>query len=204
MSNLSDIISNASLFGGFSYSFTYDRYCSPDSAIYFNNGYLQVPEGIYFPNDFTVTAWIMIKYFQTQTTIIDFNHDNDNRIRLGLACTQLNAYMSNSLISTSCFDGNSVDISTENLILKENIWYHIAYVSQNTNLLIYLNGIEVINSTNSPFLTYDSSTKLNFIGYSSNSILDELKIYNYALSSSDVLLDFNESSKNGKIKTYIN
>ena len=66
-------------------------------------------------------------------------------------------------------------------------------------IIIYLNGIKVINSANSPFLPYDSSTKLNFIGYSSNSILDELKIYNYALSASDVLLDFNESSKNGKL-----
>ncbi len=41
MSNLSDVISGANLFGGLSYSFVPDRFFN--SAIYFNKGYLQVP-----------------------------------------------------------------------------------------------------------------------------------------------------------------
>ena len=41
------------MFGGLSYSFVPDRYCSPNLAIYFNKSFLQVPAGVYFAGDFT-------------------------------------------------------------------------------------------------------------------------------------------------------
>ena len=40
MSNLTDIIGGRDLFGGASYSFVSDKFCSPNSAIYFNQGFL--------------------------------------------------------------------------------------------------------------------------------------------------------------------
>jgi hypothetical protein len=40
MSNLSDVIGGADLFNGSSYSFALDRFCNPNQAIYFKNGYL--------------------------------------------------------------------------------------------------------------------------------------------------------------------
>ena len=40
MSNLTDLISGANLFGGGNYSFVSDRFGSPNSAIYFNQGFL--------------------------------------------------------------------------------------------------------------------------------------------------------------------
>ncbi len=63
MDNLNDVIGGANLFKGFSYSSDLDRFCSPNAAIYFNQGYLQVPEGVYFSGDFTVTAWIYLKSY---------------------------------------------------------------------------------------------------------------------------------------------
>ncbi len=48
MSNLTDVIGGANMYGGSSYSYTNDRFCSAYSAIYFNVGYLQVPSGVYF------------------------------------------------------------------------------------------------------------------------------------------------------------
>jgi hypothetical protein len=44
MSNLSDVIGGANLFGGENYSFVQDRFGTPNSAIYFNKGFLQVPK----------------------------------------------------------------------------------------------------------------------------------------------------------------
>jgi hypothetical protein len=47
MSNLTDLIGGATL-GGSQYSYTYDRFYNPNSAIFLNNGYLKVPAGVYF------------------------------------------------------------------------------------------------------------------------------------------------------------
>ena len=83
MNNLSDVVGGANLFGGSSYSFTTDRFGTPNSAIYFNQGYLQAPPGNYFlSGNFTVTAWIYLKSIQSWSRIIDFGdgEKNDNVI----------------------------------------------------------------------------------------------------------------------------
>ena len=67
MSNLSDLIGGADLFQGSKYSYTYDRFNNSNSAIYFDRGYLQVPQGNYFSGDFTFTAWIYLKLCQNIT-----------------------------------------------------------------------------------------------------------------------------------------
>ena len=72
MSNQSDVVGGANLFGRSSYSFVPDRFCSANSAIYFNKGYLQVPEGVYFSGDFTFTAWVYLKSYQPWSRIFDF------------------------------------------------------------------------------------------------------------------------------------
>jgi len=74
MSNLSDVVGGANLYNGYSYSYTYDRLCSANSAIYFNKGYLQVPSGVYFYGDFNVTAWIYLKSYQSYSRVIDFGN----------------------------------------------------------------------------------------------------------------------------------
>ena len=83
MSNLSDVVGGANLFGGSSYLFTNDRFCSANSAIYFNKGYLQVSSGIYFSGDFTFTAWIYLYSYEKYSRIIDFRNDDgvDNVIQ---------------------------------------------------------------------------------------------------------------------------
>jgi hypothetical protein len=74
MNNLTDVIGGAYLFGGSNYSFVPDRFCSLNSAIYLNKGYLQVPAGVYFSGDFTLTAWIYLKSYQSYSRIFDFGN----------------------------------------------------------------------------------------------------------------------------------
>jgi hypothetical protein len=92
MSNLSDLVGGANLFGGGNYSFVSDRFGSPNSAIYFNKGYLQVPEGVYFSGDFTVTAWIFLKSYQSWSRIFEFGNgrDSDN---VGLAMNATSSHL---------------------------------------------------------------------------------------------------------------
>jgi len=99
MNNLSDVIGGSNLYGGTSYSFTTDRFCEENSAIWFNNGYLQVPPGVFFYGDFTVIAWINLKSYQYYSRIIDFGNGSpdDNFI---LCLNGSNPYLMAQVFST--------------------------------------------------------------------------------------------------------
>jgi hypothetical protein len=82
-----------------------------------------------------------------------------------------------------------------------NTWYHLAVVFENTNLSIYANGTLLRKRSG----TIASSAinvirEPNFIGmaefsdksfYVSNTVLDEIKLYNKAFTSEQVQLDMN-------------
>ena len=48
MSNLTDLIGGADLSNGFQFSYTLDRFNGLNSALFLNNGYLEVSQDIYF------------------------------------------------------------------------------------------------------------------------------------------------------------
>jgi hypothetical protein len=56
--NVKDSITGASPTTGTGYTFVSDRLNTPNSAIYFNNGYLQASTATYFNGDFTVSGWV--------------------------------------------------------------------------------------------------------------------------------------------------
>ncbi len=70
--DLNDVIGGAHMFDGVSYSFSDDRLNTPLSSIYLNNGYVQIPDGVYFNGDFTVTLWIKVLAHRYCSRIIDF------------------------------------------------------------------------------------------------------------------------------------
>jgi hypothetical protein len=55
-------------------SFATDRLNSQYSALYLNNQYLQVPGGIYFNGDFTVTVWVKPFRQAYADRVIDFGN----------------------------------------------------------------------------------------------------------------------------------
>ena len=60
--------------------FVEDRFGNPNSAIRFNGGSYQVPPGVYFNGDFTISLWIKSINDKTfHASIFDFgNFDNDS------------------------------------------------------------------------------------------------------------------------------
>jgi len=197
MNNLIDLIGGANLFGGSSYSFVPDRFGVANSAIYFNHGYLQVPAGVYFSGDFTVTAWIYLNSYQLNSRIFDFGNGpgSDN---IGLAFSGTSSIMYGIDIK-----GNSeLDIHTSSMI-SLNQWYFIAYVLSGTTGCIYVNGNQVING---PLHIPNNITRTNnYIGKSNwledsnaDAIYDEIKIYNQALSSIEISNQYSVSLKYGK------
>jgi len=197
MSNLSDVVGGADLFGGVNYSFTYDRFCSPNSAIYFNRGYLQARTSVYFSGDFSVTAWIYLLSYQTWSRIFDFGNgqemDNVALATVGTTSQQVGITFKGSLKSY---------IETSSII-NLNQWYFISFVLSGTTGKIYVNGSQVLNGTlNVPKNISRISNFISKSNWPSNSnadaIYDDFKIYEGALSASDVMNECQISSNNGK------
>ena len=207
MSNLSDVVGGANLYGGTSYSFSYDRFCSPNSAIYFNSGYLQAPAGLYFTGDFTVIIWIYLLSYVTNARIIDFSNGNYTQgVTLGMAGT------------TFVIKGGVYNLPTDyttptNLIMTPsmiqlNQWYHVAFSLTDTTGIIYVNGIQQASGT--LLSPYFISRKYNYIGNANpaqsfpNAIFDDLKIYQNSLTSTQVMNDYRASSSNENVYTLNN
>jgi hypothetical protein len=196
MSNLSDVVSEANLFGGGNYSFVPDRFCTPNSAIYFNKGYLQVPEGIYFSGDFSVTAWIYLKSFQFSSRIFDFGNgqENDNVFLTMLTTTPK--------LAEFTFTGSSYKIILTSPVISLNEWYFISFVLSRTTGYIYVNGNQA--GTGTLFIPNSIIRTNNYIGKSNwatdsnaDAIYDEIKIYQVALTSSQIMNEYMISSNNG-------
>jgi hypothetical protein len=196
MSNLSDVVGAANLFGGSNYSFTSDRFNSPNSAIYFNKGYLQVPAGVYFSGDFTVTAWIYLKSYQFYSRIFDFGNGkpSDNVI--------LTMVKTTSQICGGIVNGSSYTlIQSSSISLNE--WYFISFVLSGTTGFIYVNGSQIVTGT--LYVPNNITRTSNYIGKSNwpsdlnaDAIYDELKIYQVALSPDDIMNEYQISVNNGK------
>jgi len=199
MTNLSDVVGSGNLFGGSSYSFTNDRFCSPNSSIYFNKGYLQVPNGVYFSGDFTVTAWINLKTSRSWARIFDFGNGQIDNVFLGM-------YGTSSQLVGKIYKGSSQSqILTSSIVINLNEWYFISFVLSDTTGFIYVNGNQAVNGTlNVP---NNVTRTTNYIGKSNwatdsniyaDAIYDEFKINKVALSSSDIMNEYQISSNNGK------
>ncbi len=196
MNNLSDVKEGKDLLNGASYSFTYDRFSNPNSAIYFKKGYLQVPPGSYFSGDFTVTAWINLRSYQHYSRIIDFgNGENNDNVILGFSGDSDNLFISfNSAQSQKMLIASSVSI-------KLNQWYHVAFVLSKTKGKIYVDGSSAADGT--LYVPTNVKRNYNYIGKSNwpdpnaDAVYDDLKIYNEALSAESILNEFTTSSNNG-------
>jgi hypothetical protein len=198
MSNFTDVVSGANLFGGENYSFTYDRFCSPNSAIYFNQGYLQVPSGVYFSGDFTFTAWIYLKSYQYYSRIFNFGNG------LGSDNMYLSMIGTASRLEGCIYKGSLYKLIRTLSIINLNQWYFISFVLSGTTGYIYVNGNQVINGTLQVPNNIIRAT--NYIGKSysaldknTDAIYDEFKIYKVALSSDETMNEYLISSNNSKL-----
>ena len=193
MSNLSDVISNANIIYGFSYFYVTDRFGNPNSAIYLNKGYLQVPSGVYFEGDFTITAWIQLKSYNSLSTIIDFGNSvsNDNII-LGVSLISPD----NLIGEIYAFDKPSTIKSFGSINLNE--WYHVALSLKANRLSIYING-KLDKSETIIYLPRAVNRIGSYIGKSNwknvsyaDAVYNDIKIYRGALTSDEIYKEYDE------------
>ena len=138
--------------------------------------------GIQENNPKTVCAWVFTK---------EFNHGAI--FNIGMAPGQAPGRFS---LQTNAIENSwRVQIQPQNIIEfnypSENIWVHFALVYNGNQLIVYANGLQVVNQT--IWLNTNNRTPFQ-IGrflqapYESyfNGLIDEVRIYNYALTQAEV------------------
>ena len=181
-------MSGADLLGGGNFSLSSDRNGAASSALDLNSGYRQAPTGVYFSSYFTVTVWAMLRVSTVNSRVIDFGNGNNIdtiSISLTTCCGGYFAYF-------SCGSISKILTPSTNLVLNQ--WYFIAVVVDQTAFTIYLNGV-IGQSTPSSSFPNNVIRNLIYIGKSNagdpntNSKIDDLKIFNRALSQAEILTE---------------
>ena len=185
--SLNDSAGDANLKDGVNYKFVKDRFGTKQSAVQLNNGYLVVPPGVYFHNDFTVKAWFNLNAKGLYPRIIDFgNGAGRNNVILCFqsSTSKIHAELHENLASLGM--GATQEINM-------NSWYHIAFSVSGRVGTIYIDG----KATSGFTLSGDAKNlqrNYNYIGKSNwaadslaVAIYDDIRIYNRALCAAEIL-----------------
>jgi hypothetical protein len=151
-------------------------------------------------NGLTFTCWFRSNFNQNFARIFDFgNNSSSDNVLLGI--------YNNSLMFT-IYQGsttmNTADILSSYKI-NNNTWYHIAITmtyaasgSATSNVIFYLNGVSILNTSNQYYYPFAITRTSNFIGRSNWSTdpeffgnVDDFRMYNIVLTASEVQTIYN-------------
>jgi hypothetical protein len=165
------------------------------SSTYFDAGN---DVSLQFSSSFSISAWVKINLNDTGTNAIiskDSNISNGSGYHID--------FRSGNQVHAWSYDANSKLIATG---LSTNTWYHIVFVFESTggsngNQSLYINaGTPVTNTTTN----FAASTIKNLrIGGSevlssyTDGQIDEVAIFNYALTADQIKFDIYEPTKSG-------
>ena len=165
------------------------------------NGYARVPNNIMLDpvGAFSVSVWFKANSISTWQGVVskltDVNHNTGRGWNIQIGKAQKIA----SLMADS--SGGYVYLRS-NITPEKNVWYHVVLVHHNDNKNdLYINGVKEKSNTHAIAFTnndleigkfYTNSNSLKFDGQ-----IDELKLYNYALTDNAVS-DIYDNEKDGK------
>jgi hypothetical protein len=171
--------------------FVNDRFGHPGSAFAFDGGTASVvvpnDTGLNFQNSMTVSVWMKVTGLYPAREQYPISHGNwQNRWKLSLSPTT-NALRFTVKNST----GQIRDLDAETPFLRDTT-YHVTCVYSGSELEIYLNGLldafvpfsGLMNQTPLALTVGQSLPGDNNYGF--NGVLDDLRLYNYALSLQEI------------------
>ena len=190
---------------------TTDRFGNPNNAYAFD-GYddeIEVPNSdlLNILGDITISAWFnsaVAPTFRTSYTIVSkrdtingYNIPFDAQINYQYGIpTDYGKPMFVSAVN------NSYQTLESPATISENVWNHIAMVVKSSNLIIYLNDSVILNTTidnslrigNSAPLWIGSGARPDYPAERFSGSIDDIRIYNRALSDSEIQILYNEAN----------
>ena len=192
---MTDNIGSSNMAQGSSTYFTSDRSGNSNAALAFNGGYTYVPSGVFFSTSFTIAVWVYPVSLGPFSRILDFGSG------AGSGGGVENVVLAQTWSNTNqpYFYMNGVNYLTSTS-LTMNSWQHLAATYDGSTLKMYRNGASILSTSVTYSLpsitrTYCYIGKSNWADGDSNSYIDELRIYNTALSSSSISALYSQGKK---------
>ena len=187
---MQDCVGSDHMTAGSLYSFTSDRNGLANDAISLNGGYTNFPADVYFNSAFTISAWVNPNNLGIWSRIVDF----------GMGASIYNvlfifsADSSNEIALHLYSNGNPIMLFQPNYQLPWNTWSFVAVTYNGFTATMYVNGGQMASQTNAGYWvpenvvrsqSYCGRSEYAVDGYS-DSLVDQIQIYNRALSSSEI------------------
>jgi hypothetical protein len=176
---------------------------NPSSNVLRLNGvdeYIEVPvsKGLQSQSALTLEAWIKCNSKSTAGAIIA-KDDTTNRV-FNLTVLESSSGSANKVIF-NIYSGGSAQSVTSTSVVADGNWHHIAGTFEpSTKQVIYVDGVAETTDTSSipnsiDLSTDEASTPIRIGSFENNALyfeglLDEIKLYNRALSASEVLKNY--------------
>jgi hypothetical protein len=154
--------------------------------------YLQLPYEVAASNELTITMWVKWGTSSNWQRIFDFGNDTEHYMFL----TPANSYT--NVMRFAIKNGGDEQTLDCKQKLTLSTWKHVAVVIGKDKTAIYIDGVEAASSTGITIRPSDIHPVLNYIGRSQftadpyfRGAIDDLRIYNYALSADEVSATMN-------------
>lgn len=189
-------VNNGTVFGATS---TSDRFGNQNAAYSFNgtNQYIQCPNQTYLnfgSGDFTISMWVSFANNATNRFLIGKSDGtfNNNKwiVYHNYSPTQFSFHINTA-------GGNSKFSGSASWQLESNSWQHLVISKSGSNYKTYINAVKVTDASGTLSVPNTSSDltigMVENVGWMSGKI-DDIRIYNRSLSSSEIGILFEESN----------
>jgi hypothetical protein len=156
--------------------------------------------GDFGTGDFTVETWFRMDSSTNMTYPMILSKHLLSEPRLGYDLTIVNTNdQYKGMVVFELFDGTTTKSVTSKQLIMENKWYHVVATRTGNTLNMYLDGV-LDNSVTHESIGDLSNTgvlEIGKLGGGSNNFkgtLDSVRIYNRALTSSEVLSNYNSNA----------
>lgn len=165
---------------------------------FYANSYISIPDNaINSPTNFTINIWVNYTSYNTGSNAL-FSKWNDPSNDAYLLKHGASNYSLRFLTTTTGSYVAGKDV-TFNTTISSNNWYMITAIYNKTYMMIYVNGINIGNTTFASGNLFDSTTPL-LLGSETissaflNGTLDEMGIWHRQLSNAEIMQLYNNGS----------
>lgn len=160
------------------------------------NQYVQLPYEVAGSDELTVAMWVKMRNTSAWQRLFDFGNDTDHYMFL--------TPNTGSIMRFAIKNGDTEQTVDCKSKLPTLTWKHVAVTIGHDRTVIYVDGVEAASSTGITICPNDIRPVMNYVGRSQfvgdpmlSADLDDVRIYNYAVSADDVQTIMNGGALTG-------